>query len=190
MSHHIEVHSQELRVPYGGLLKGRLMVALPSRNRPRTTSQGDWCANVVNQSLALGELHLAIPESFWLSESKQGEKYSDFQSNIPQHIVVHDTFGEFGGDVHLSPLSGLRAIVDLLAVGESVLVVSNSKVISGFVPALLGHIIDPDCHFEKLIWPIQHGEGYALTVAQIAYIAGLYDARAIRDSRLERVYEG
>lgn len=174
---------QQYTLPYGGdRFKGRLLAGLPSRNKPRETNHLEWCASILKLAEAEGIHRLAIPLSFWPDGIRP---FGDdgFRLEQPPHIVVPDQPGTIGSVECEAPRYSIEKIVENLRRGEDVLVLTATKKISGFIPAVLGILMHPDCHIEKLLWPIQYA-GCELTPAQCGYVAGLQDSESLTRLKL------
>ena len=166
---------QELHFHWYGrkAVKSRLCVATPSRAKPREVTAESWCAQIVETAQASWNQHLAIPWSFW----PKGKPDSQFSTEAGEQrcFDVVDVFCGFEDYHDGTPADSIREIIDCLARGEDVLILSNSKKISGFILAVLMRLLDPDRHIIKLWWPIIHG-GYDLSPFQLGYLYGLTDA--------------
>jgi hypothetical protein len=75
-----------------------------------------------------------------------------------------------------TPQDSIRTIVDYLKRGDDVVILSPTKKISGFVPAILSTVFDPHVHIVKVWCPIVYGSEYELTPFQYGYIYGQSDA--------------
>lgn len=173
---------EEAVTPYGSnRFSGKLYFARPTRNKPRDVSTLEWRNAIIDwASSSINKWAIAIPVSFWRSvdapnayEAAMGTGNSAFA-----HIQIIDGPGEFSNGQ--TPEDSIREVANVLLSGKDVLLLSDRKKVSGFVPAILSALILPDCHIEKLLWPILHSEfGYELTPVQKGYLAGLYDSRKL-----------
>lgn len=173
---------EEAVAPYdSNPFSGKLYFARPTRNKPRDVPAHEWLSAIIDWvSSSANKWTIAIPVSFWQSinvpnafEAIMGSGNSPFA-----HIQIMDSPGEFSNG--LTPENSIREVVNALLSGKDVLLLSNRKKVSGFVPAILSTLVHPDGHIEKLLWPILHSEfGYELTPAQKGYLAGLYDSRKL-----------
>ena len=165
---------QELDLPYGVLtpFKGRLFSGTPNRGKPRSVPAEAWCELVLEAAQSSWKKHLAIPRSFWPKE-----KTLTWLSEKTQHhfqcIHVFDTFHSVID--HAEVADSLRKKKKNLSLGEDVLIISANKKISGFVPAALTMLLDPQVHIAKVLYPITVGSGYDLTPFQLGYLHGLSD---------------
>ncbi len=185
MNRPVTLNIHELRYPFSEhLSKGRLLAGTPSRNKPRDMSPLEWCACIVKLATAEDACRLAIPLSFW----PDGGRGYGGDALLP-HISVPDQPVNVNSVEWETPRRSVEEIVDALKRGEDVLVLSATKTISGFIPAILGSLTHPDCHIEKMLWPIQH-DGYVLTPAQRGYIAGLLDFDRLKQLNLEQRWDG
>ena len=172
----MKLKTQELEMPWGlGILKGRLLVATPTRSKPRNVSADDWCSRILATAEVDRKFHLVIPCSFWPDGKPcHGEPTSTFTEF--RRFDVMDAFcgaEEYRPD---TPFDSIREIIDCLMKGDDVLVLSATKKIPGFLPAVLSRILEPDVHIVKLWWPIICGSGYELSLFQLGYLYGLTDA--------------
>jgi len=179
---------EEADLPYWGeRLPGTLYFARPKRNKPRDVSAHEWRSAILDWvSSSANKWAVAIPVSFWPSINVRDTGYEqrveagncDFA-----HIQIFDYPGEFSNG--RTPEESIREVADVLLSGKDVLILSDRKKISGFVPAILSALINPSGHIEKLLWPILHSEfGYELTPAQKGYLAGLYDSQRLASLNL------
>lgn len=171
---------EELDIPWGRDLSfsGHLYAGMPSRNKPKQTSPAAWCSEVLSLAVQPAGAYLVIPESFW-PEASQNRRVEDLIGwKPPHHIRLPDRLD--GAVEAETPDYAVGDIVERLRDGGDVLILSSSKTISGFVPAILGMLADPSCHIAKVLWPIENGRGYSLTPAQRGYLAGLYGAARLR----------
>lgn len=174
---------QDFAIPWGWPLpfKGRLLAGTPSRNKPRAASMAEWCDQIIELATQQSKAHLAIPDSFWPPRTDQNV---ELERKLPQYIQITDNPG--GKPTELARLQWcLRDIIRHLTDGEEVLILSATREISGFVPALFSTLGAPSCHIEKVLYPIEHG-GYVLTPQQRGYLRGIYDAEHLRALELDR----
>jgi ADP-ribose pyrophosphatase YjhB (NUDIX family) len=181
----LKLNVQHVTLPYADYpFEGRLWIGTPSRNKPRT-GQATWCNTLLEVAYAPDKWHLAIPTSFWPDELASGGNDEEMELVAPPHIAIPDRLGT-EETVHANiPEYALCPLVELLMSGEDVLLLSPSKKPSGFIPALLVLLLEPQCNIEKVLWPLQHG-GYELTPTQIAYIAGMSDSTLITTLELPK----
>lgn len=168
---------QEFDIPYGSRLpfKGCLYAATPSRNKQKQTSATAWCSELLNLTKQRGKAYYVVPDSFWPQISEERTPDQNPQVDIRLADLID---GVTNG---ATPYDCIAEIIDHLKDGEDVAILSATKQISGFVPALLGMLAVPDCHIEKILRPIEHGSGYVLTQAQRGYLTGLYDSNRLRE---------
>lgn len=161
----------QIEIPWGEDLpfKGDLYVGTPSRNKPKDVTNESWQDTILNLAVARGKACIVVPDSFWC---KSNESPKDIENCLC--IKFPDLCD--GNVERGTPQEAIVRIVEHLKDAEDVLILSTSKKISGFIPAILSMLAAPDCHIEKIMWPIEHGAGYTLTPAQRGYLAGLYDA--------------
>jgi hypothetical protein len=79
-----------------------------------------------------------------------------------------DESGETPGEVVSRVFNTLRS-------GDSVLVFGFTKEPSGFLPAAVSMLADPQCHVAKVVYPVR--QSYPLSETQVGYLAGYWDAR-------------
>ena len=181
---------ERLDIPWGCELPftGDLYVGRPSRNKPKQTSSAAWCSEVLSLAVKHAKAYLVIPDSFW-PEASGNHCVADLIGYKPQHFLrLPDLLDGFANAE--TPNHTVRKIVEHLKYADDVLILSSSKAVSGFVPAILSMLAAPSCHIEKVLWPIENGRGYALTPAQRGYLAGLYDAAALRGLGLDSSSSG
>lgn len=163
-----------VEIPWGSSLpfKGDLYAGIPSQNKPKDVKDDVWAEKILNLAIERSKAYIVIPNFFWSgrSEPLQGLEH-------PLCIKFPDT--EFGVIEHGTPQDVIQGIVGHLKDGEDVLFLSPTTQVSGFIPAILGMLAEPNCHIDKILWPIEHGAGYQLTPIQRGYLAGLYDANRL-----------
>lgn len=161
----------QIQIPWGGDLpfKGDLYVGTPSRNKPKDITNESWQSTILNLALARGKAYIVVPDSFWCN-SKEPPK------DIENCLCIKFPDLCDGNVERGTPQEAIVRIVEHLKDAEDVLILSATKKASGFIPAILSILAAPDCHIEKILWPIEHGAGYTLTPAQRGYLAGLSNA--------------
>lgn len=179
----LQLTVQEIAIPWveTSLFKGRLLAGTPSRNKPRATSIAVWCRQVLDLAAQRNKVYLVIPDSFWPPPIDQG---ADAEQKRLLHIRIMDDPGAAPENMIELEWS-LGKIIQLLDDGEDVLILSATRDISGFIPALFSMLGDPSCHIEKILYPIEHG-GYVLTPQQRGYLRGIDDAKRLRALELDR----
>lgn len=176
---------RKVDIPWGESLpfKGDLYAGVPSRNRPKGTDIAKWRTEILNLATNRGKAYIVVPDSFWVDASG-GECIPDPVTT--EGMLLMRLADLPNGCAHLeTPEECVREVVQHLIDAEDVLVLSLDTTIPGFVPAIISMLAVPDCHIEKILWPIEHHLGYALTASQRAYLAGLYDANKLRTLGLE-----
>lgn len=166
---------QELHIPYDSCaFKGKLLVATPFEDKPRNVAPLQWRSAILANRVCK-ESHLVIPLSFWLPY-KPAHQELPSTSEFSRFYLVDEV--PFDGENYSSdtPFDSIRRIIDCLKKGENVLALSATPDASGFLPAVLARVIDPNIHIVKLWWPIVHGNDYLLTPFQVGYLYGLTDA--------------
>lgn len=161
----------QIEIPWGEDLpfKGDLYVGTPSRNKPKDVTNASWQDTILNLAIARGKAYIVVPDSFWWNSN---ESPKDIENCLC--IKFPDLCDE--NIERGTPQEAIVRIVEHLRDAEDVLILSATKKVSGFVPAILSLLAAPDCHIEKILWPIEQGAGYTLTPAQRGYLVGLYDA--------------
>lgn len=169
-----------IEIPWGGNLpfKGDLYVATPSRNKPNDVTNESWQDTILNLAIARGKAYIVVPDSFWCN-NKESPK------DIENWLCIKFPDLCDGNVERGTPQETIVRIVEHLKDAEDVLILSTAKKASGFIPAILSMLAAPDCHIEKILWPIEHQLGYSLTPPQRGYLAGLYDANRLRNLGLE-----
>ncbi len=179
----VNMNIQELDIPWMRIeFKGKLFAATPSKAKPRGISPETWAISLLDSRSQFGKCRIAIPRSFWPSNSrnlteKAGMCFGDWI----------DLMDAFGGTENLdgnTPQESIQTIIDYLKMGDDVVILSPTKKISGFVPAILSKVFDPHVYIVKVWYPIVHGSEYELTPFQYGYIYGQSDA-----SRLKSIYK-
>lgn len=167
----IKLITTQIAIPWGEALpfKGNLYVGTPSRNKPKDVTNELWQDTVLNLATERGKAHIVVPDSFGCN------------GNVKQEGIEHCLCLNFpdlcdGNIERGTPQEAIVRIVEHLKDAEDVLILSPTKRVSGFIPAIISMLAAPDCHIEKILWPIEHGAGYTLTPAQRGYLAGLYNA--------------
>lgn len=179
MTSKLKLIVREIEIPWGAGLPftGQLYAATPSRNKPRGVSDSDWCATLLDLATKRGKAYYAIPDSFW-SKSFQEESGQISVSRTPFWFRVPDL--QNGTTSAGTPADSIGEFVDHLRYGDDVAIIFPTTKISGLIPAIFSMLAAPDCHLEKILWPIEQGCGYTLTTAQRGYLAGLYDSDRLR----------
>lgn len=168
---------EEAVAPYlSNRFPGKLYLARPSKNKPREVSDEEWRDSILQWAKQVGgKWAIAIPASFWPKQREVDEAASSHGCVIP-HIRLMDMPGEVAGGE--TPENSIGEIIRALMTGQDVMILSGKEKVSGFMPAILGALVHPECHPEKLFWPVLH-QGYELTPAQMAYITALYDSERL-----------
>lgn len=176
----IKLIAKKLEIPWGDDLpfKGDLYVGIPSRNKPKAISDKAWSETILNLAIKRAKAYIVVPDSFWSGDASALHAF-----NHPFCIRFPDLPDGMTKDG--TPQDAIGDIVEHLKDAEDVLILSHTTKVSGFVPAILGMLAVSDCHIEKIMWPIEHHLGYALTAPQRGYLAGLYDANRLRTLGLE-----
>lgn len=171
---------QEIDIPWGRNLPftGQLYAATPSHSKPKEMTDSAWCTNILNLAAERKKAYYVIPDSFWPEGEKGNAGTELLQSKFPCCIRFHDL--NDGATTEGTPQYCIKEIIERLMDGEDIVILLATKHISGFLPALISMLAVPDCHLEKILWPIEHSLGYVLTPAQRGYLAGLYDANSLR----------
>lgn len=172
----IKLIAKKIEIPWGDdlPLKGDLFVGIPSRNKPKAISDKVWSETILNLAIKRAQAYIVIPDSFWSGDESALHafnhpfcvKFPDLPDGMAKEGTPQDVIGD---------------IVEHLKDAEDVLILSHTTKVSGFVPAILGMLAVPDCHIEKILWPIEHQHGYVLTPAQRGYLTGLYDSNRLRE---------
>lgn len=184
MSHALKLIVTEIELPWISRLPfpGTLYAGTPSRNKPKQIDAVQWCADILNLAEKRGKAHLVIQESFWPKASGADDEIRSTLTSS-HHLTCFDLPE---GQTHgITPQKCVAQIVQNMKDAEDVLILCSTTKISGFIPAILSMLVEPDCHIEKVLWPIEHGAGYVLTPAQRGYLAGLYDAADLRSLGLK-----
>ena len=156
--------------------KGRLLVAIPSKTKPKCISPETWATGILDATTKSGKFHLAIPRSFW--QKSWGDCSAKARVDRSRIIDVMDAFSGFDDTDGHTPVDSVLDIIKILKQGEDVLIPSATKKISGFILAMLSNIANTyNTHPVKIWYPIT-GEGYELTPFQLGYIYGMYDANS------------
>ncbi len=171
---------QELTIPWGSTLpfKARLYAATPSCCKSKEISDTAWCTEIISLAAQQGKICFVISDSFWLENGNREVGVEVIESKFSDYIRFHDLNG--GATNAGTPQECLEKIVEDLKSGKDIAVLFSTTQISGFIPALISMLAAPDCHLEKILWPIEHSAGYFLTPAQRGYLAGLFDANKLR----------
>lgn len=174
MLHATKLIATKIEIPWGGDLpfKGNLYLGTPSRNKPKDVTSESWQDTILNLAIARGKAYIVVPDSLWCN-SKESPK--DIENCLC--IKFPDLYD--GNVERGTPQEAIVRIVEHLKDAEDVLILSARKKASGFIQAILSMLAAPDCHIEKILWPIEHGAGYTLTPAQRGYLAGLSNARQL-----------
>lgn len=150
-----------------------MSIGTPTKAKPDDVTAEQWCSLTAEAAKASWKQNIAIPWSFW----------PDVKTNvgIATELGEHSCFDvmdifcgveDYRPD---TPLNAFQDILDCLARGEDVLVLSNSHKIPGVFIAVLTRLLCSEMHIIKLWWPIIN-EGYDLSPVQLGYIYGLTDA--------------
>jgi hypothetical protein len=176
----VEPIFQEIQIPKFGLTQGKLLSAGPSYSKPLVIDKKDWVVslfnNVVKQvTREARKPVLAVPRSFW--PLRMGALLDQVEFEGYQSIDVMDECGEINNADPMTMMNSIREIIDRLQDGQDVVVLSHTRKISGFIPALLmcvslPHLEDPTKYWYTLV----REQGLELTPFQVGYIHGLYDA--------------
>jgi hypothetical protein len=161
---------------FGGPLKGKLLVATPEHRRPRDVPLETWLIELVRSANQNGKYRLAIPATFWKGLAPDfGHPELDGLSTI----AVADSLEPADGHGR-RPADSIEQITRALSAGEDVLVLTSTQEVSGFIPAVLGLLADPQVHPEKVLYSIVKGESYSLTPFELGYVYGLADSEGLR----------
>lgn len=180
----VKLKIQEISIPWCNvLLKGKLFAAIPCTPKPRGFSAVAWAVDLLRATKQFGSCRLVVPSSLCSSDtSKLLEQTGMGEINWIDLMDHFKGFNDFDG---YSPIDAVQKIIDALNVGEDVIILSGTKKISGFVPAIISKIIATEVHAVKVWYPIV-GKGYALTPFQLGYIYGLSDAGSSSDLKYIR----
>jgi len=175
----------ELEMPYGSgqRFKGRIFSGNPSRIKPRDVTLDEWYATILRLAASQWKSHICIPYSLLSNQGKHHE-YST-EHDQPRYLDLMDDLGSISDDGSGSPASDIIEIIVCLTRGEDILILSQTRKISGFLPAILVRLCHPRLHILKLLREIEHS-GYEITAAQRGYIAGLSDAEWLQEQSAMR----
>lgn len=184
----VKLNIQELDIPWMRIeFKGKLFAATPSRSKPRGISPETWAISLLHARSQFGKFRIAIPRSFWPSSSENLTEKAGMCSD--DWIDVMDAFsGTENLDGH-TPVESVRTIVDYLKRGDDVVMLSATKKVSGFVPAILSKVSDSLVHVVKVWYPIVYGREYELTPFQYGYIYGQSDAYSLESIHKDISYD-
>jgi len=174
----VELEIQELNIPFlPDRLKGKIFVAVPTPLKPGV-DVNTWNSAFLNNKL-IARSHLVIPWSFW-PENKPPFPVSRGRDSLTNSLRSCIDFADmFCGLEDLrddSPIESIEEIVNHLLNGEDLTMLSPTKEISGFLPAMLTYFLCDDIHILKVLWPIIKGNGYELSQFQIGYLYGMADS--------------
>ena len=164
---------KELEVYYGQTFKGRIFTGNPSRGKPRDVPLDEWCASIVRLSALQWKSRVCIPRSFFSSQEKRHDYLT--QPDRPRYLALVDDLGSIGECQPSTPADDVREIIECLTRGDDILILSQTRKISGFLPAILAKLCHSNWHVIKLLWTLEH-HGYEITEGQRGYIVGLRDA--------------
>lgn len=158
--------------PKGG--RGQLFVANPGE-KPLSSLGDGGLDELVQSACEQGIKNVVVPTS--LLAQQAGMIHVATGKNDCRLLFLKDVF-EFNVEEFFpdTPFECLREIYAALQKGQDVLLISATNEISGFLPAALSVLEDPNVHIIKVIYPITQNEGYLLTTQQIAYLYGFSDA--------------
>jgi hypothetical protein len=168
---------------------GTLYSANCSTAKPADISDETWTASLLDAFISLTAsnfqkctktFQLVLQSSFWRpnSESHILQKSDIIGRLIHEPISIVEVIDEFCGVDNLNPDTPIESIARIFTAmqsGVDIVILSRSKQISGFIPAVLSRISNPQCPIVKLWYPITIGEGYNLTAFQLGYLYGLSD---------------
>jgi hypothetical protein len=158
--------------------KGRIYVATPNRSKPRDVTAESWGLQIVEVAQENWKQNLAIPMSLWPKGEPNLIRGTTAGKDNCFHVL--DNFCGLDGMNPTMPVESIRGIIDGLARGEDILILSNSKKISGFIPAVITRLTDTRLHILKLWYPFL-GQSFELTEFQLGYLYGLTDADQYQD---------
>jgi ADP-ribose pyrophosphatase YjhB (NUDIX family) len=167
----LKLNIEELQFsPGSSPFKGRLHFAAPTLPKPHAVGEDDWRELILTALQARWQSHIVIPRSFW-PDNKPAAWAGKVVVSGYHWIDLMDTFVGVDGD---TPRLAAKEVIDCLARGEDVAIVSADEKVSGFLPAIIGRLIHPDCHIVKLWYPIM--SNYNLNDFQLGYLYGMSDA--------------
>lgn len=177
----VNLNIQEIKIPWCEWeLKGKLYAATATKPKPRGLPPEAWVTALLHAACKCGKYRLVIPRSICPSNAEMLLEQANLgEVQWIELLDVFEGFDNYGGS---TPIDAVRAIIDSLKDGQDVLILSATKKIPGFIPAILSIISAPEVHIVKVWYPI-HNKGYDLTPFQIGYIYGLYDDRELKSIR-------
>ncbi|MFI3187071.1 MAG: hypothetical protein QX198_13945 [Methylococcaceae bacterium] len=178
----VKLNIQELDIPWMRIeFKGKLFAATPARSKPRGMSPETWVISLLHARSQFGKFRIAIPRSFWPSNAK------DLIENAgmcpADWIDVMDVFSGTENLDGLTPVDSIQTIIGYLKRGDDVVILSATKKVSGFIPAILSKTFDSHVHIVKVWYPIVYGREYELSPFQYGYIYGQSDASWLESMR-------
>ena len=172
----IEMNFQAIQIPKFGSTQGQLLAANPSFSKPSNLTKEKWAWLLLQQvRTQVGEGNksvLAVPRSFWPLSAVELHEYA-----ASEGVECVDLVDEWGGPRDyrcITPVDSIQEIIDHLQRGKDVIVLSKTKNISDFVPAMLYLVADEhNSHPAKMWCAIAQDVGVELTQFQSGYIYGL-----------------
>jgi len=172
----IEMIFQEIQIPKFGSTQGQLLAANPAFSKPSNMTKEQWALlllqQVRTQDMGGNKSALAVPRSFWPLSTEELQDYAKLEG-----FEFIDLVDEWDGPRDyrcVTPVDSIRKIIDHLQRGEDVIVLSNTKNISDFVPAVLYLVADErNSHPAKMWCAIAQNVGVELTQFQSGYVYGL-----------------
>jgi len=172
----IEMIFQEIQIPKFGSTQGQLLAANPAFSKPSNITKEQWALlllqQVRTQDMGSNKSALAVPRSFWPLSTEELQDYAKLEG-----FEFIDLVDEWDGPRDyrcVTPVDSIRKVIDHLQRGEDVIVLSNTKNISDFVPAVLYLVADErNSHPAKMWCAIAQNVGVELTQFQSGYVYGL-----------------
>lgn len=162
--------------------KGRLLAAIPSRNRPRGMPEREWRNAVAELMLNHPQCQWVIPGGFWAKGQRPWEGCGS--GELPKHIALHDFSSNEATGIERLPRDAFQEVINLLKKGQDVGVLSSTKRPLIFAHLAIDYLLQPYAgSMEKMLCWADSTERFELNIAQRAYLLGLGDARSQADFR-------
>lgn len=183
----IEMFFQEIQIPRFGSTQGRLLAANPAFSKPSNITKEQWalcllhnfrnqnCEKNSDEDWLSNKYVLAVPSSILRLCAGEYEKLEAYaKSEGIEYIVMRDDWNGPRDYDFAPPMESMQQIIDNLRRGNDVIILSQTKTISDFVPAVLHLVADEhNSHPAKLWCSIAQDVGVELTEFQRGYVYGL-----------------
>lgn len=181
MTRSIHLQFEEILIDHNRLpFKGRLLVATPSRSRPRSKPAAEWCIDLAEMILDHYQYQWVIPASFW--SKGQSPWQGSMSKELPRYIALPDFCDHDQYEFDLSPRYALQEMIDMLSDGEDVVVLNATKQPSVFTHIAIHYLQEPYRSIEKVLCWQRSTNRYGLTLPQRAYLLGLEQSQRVADN--------